>query len=93
MSIDGMPPAGPAARAMRCLWITLTDPDPALDGQHIYSGGLIRSLAAAGVDVTVLAMSRADGAHTADAPSGPADSENAAVAWCLAPDRRRRSSG
>lgn len=40
---------------MRCLWITRQDPRPADSGELIHSVGLIRSLASAGVDVTVLA--------------------------------------
>jgi polysaccharide biosynthesis protein PslH len=43
---------------MRCLWITLANPDPPLNGQYVYSGGLIRSLAGAGADVVVLGLDR-----------------------------------
>lgn len=43
---------------MRCLWITLADPEPQYSGQFVYSGGLIDSFAAAGADVSVLALGR-----------------------------------
>jgi hypothetical protein len=43
---------------MRCLWITLADPDPRHNGQYVYSGGLIDSVAAAGADIEVLGLSR-----------------------------------
>ena len=33
---------------MRCLWVTAADPEPRHNGQYVYSGGLIDSLAAAG---------------------------------------------
>ncbi len=46
---------------MRCLWLTLADPDPPENGQFIYSGGLIRGAAAAGLDLTVLGLCRTEG--------------------------------
>jgi len=39
---------------MNCLWLTRQDPRPADSGELIYSLGLIRSLAAAGAELTVL---------------------------------------
>jgi glycosyltransferase involved in cell wall biosynthesis len=46
------------------LWLTLCDPDPQTNGQFIYSGGLIRAVAKAGVELTVLGLSRqADRTH------------------------------
>lgn len=39
---------------MRCLWLTWVDPVPEHDGQRIYSGQLIRSMADAGADMHVL---------------------------------------
>ena len=43
---------------MRCLWITLADPEPQYSGQMIYSAGLIYSFAKAGADVNVLGLGR-----------------------------------
>jgi len=43
---------------MRCLWITLADPDPPLDGLFVYSGGLIRAFAGVGVEVVALGLQR-----------------------------------
>lgn len=43
---------------MAYLWLTLCDPDPQTNGQFIYSGGLIRAVAKAGVELTVLGLSR-----------------------------------
>ncbi len=44
---------------MRCLWLTLADPDPRHNGQFVYSGGLIDSVAEAGSEVEVLGLRRA----------------------------------
>src|SRR5258708_13057159 len=49
---------------MRWLWLTLADPEPATNGQYLYSSGLIRSVAAAGIELDVLALAREDGRHT-----------------------------
>jgi polysaccharide biosynthesis protein PslH len=63
---------------MRCLWLTLADPDPPLDGLFVYSGGLIRALAAAGAEVVVLGLSRPE--------SAKADKwRDRGVVWRLAP--------
>jgi glycosyltransferase involved in cell wall biosynthesis len=43
---------------MRCLWLTLADPDPPLDGLFLYSGGLIRAFAGAGAEVVALGLRR-----------------------------------
>ncbi len=43
---------------MRCLWLTLADPEPQHNGQYVYSGGLIDSVAAAGGEVEVLGLKR-----------------------------------
>jgi polysaccharide biosynthesis protein PslH len=48
---------------MRMLWLTLADPDPPTNGQFIYSGGLIQSVAAAGASVCVVAMDRPESKH------------------------------
>lgn len=53
---------------MRCLWITRQDPRPSNSGELIYSCGLIRSLAGAGVDITVLAHQATANARASAAP-------------------------
>ncbi|MBB6251934.1 glycosyltransferase [Nitrospirillum iridis] len=71
---------------MRCLWITLADPDPPHNGQFIYSGGLIGSMAEAGADMDVLGLSRPDGKR------GDGDRETpgqGAIAWHLAEHKPR----
>jgi glycosyltransferase involved in cell wall biosynthesis len=52
-------------QTVRCLWLTLADPDPPHNGQYVYSGGLIRGIADAGAEVTVLGLQRPDG-HRVD---------------------------
>jgi glycosyltransferase involved in cell wall biosynthesis len=54
---------------MHCLWITLADPDPATNGQLIYSEGLIEALHSAGADLCVVGLSRREkSALPLDAP-------------------------
>src|SRR5215475_10232580 len=53
---------GRRRRRVRCLWLTLADPEPRYNGQFIYSGGLIDSVAQAGGDVEVLGLGRTDSA-------------------------------
>ncbi|MBV9331598.1 MAG: glycosyltransferase family 4 protein, partial [Alphaproteobacteria bacterium] len=48
---------------MKCLWLTFHDPSPAHNGQYLYSEGLIESVAASGVALDVVAISRPDGIH------------------------------
>lgn len=43
---------------MRCLWITLVDPEPRHNGQLIYSGGLIGGAAEAGMEIEVIGLAR-----------------------------------
>ena len=43
---------------MRCLWLTLADPEPRYNGQFVYSGGLIDSVAATGSEIEVLGLRR-----------------------------------
>ena len=45
---------------MRCLWLTLADPEPRYNGQFVYSGGLIDSVAATGSEIEVLGLGRAE---------------------------------
>ncbi len=67
---------------MRCLWITLADPDPPHNGQYVYSGGLIRSLAGAGAHVVVLGLQRPGKPRVRN--GGPGE-----VEWHLATHRPR----
>lgn len=43
---------------MQCLWLTLADPDPATNGQLIYSKGLIEAARDAGAMLRVLGLAR-----------------------------------
>lgn len=45
---------------LRCLWLCWIDPDPEQDGEQIYSGRLIASLAGAGAEIEVLCLARSD---------------------------------
>ena len=60
---------------MRCLWLTLADPEPRHNGQYVYSGGLIDSVAGAGSDVEVLGLSRPD------SPKGRGTRDQHVVWW------------
>lgn len=67
---------------MRCLWLTLADPDPQHNGQLIYSGGLIDGLASAGVAVEVIGLARPENPRRFGEKEGNAT-------WWLAPGRMR----
>jgi glycosyltransferase involved in cell wall biosynthesis len=43
---------------MDCLWLTLADPKPAINGQLIYSKGLIESAHRAGASLCIIGLSR-----------------------------------
>ncbi len=49
---------------MRCLWLTLADPEPRHNGQYVYSGGLIDSVAATGSEIEVLGLRRQESARS-----------------------------
>lgn len=66
-------------RPVRCLWLTLADPEPRHNGQFVYSGGLIDSVAAAGSEIEVLGLRRAESARN----SGARDEH---VVWWLPDD-------
>jgi glycosyltransferase involved in cell wall biosynthesis len=68
---------------MKCLWLSLADPDPRTNGQYIYSGGLIDALIAAGATVTVAALAR----ETATRPAAPQ------IVWRLAGQAPQTSTG
>jgi polysaccharide biosynthesis protein PslH len=65
---------------MKCLWLTLTDPDPPENGQYLYSSGLIDAVASAGLDLHVVGLSRPEGAHRPD-------ERTSRVTWQLAQHR------
>lgn len=65
---------------MDCLWITLADPDPATNGQLIYSEGLIQAVRAAGASLCVLGLSRTEKSTL------PADEHN--LAWRLVKEEK-----
>src|SRR3954453_7985140 len=50
----------PGRPPMRCLWLTLADPEPRHTGPYVYSGGLIDSVAATGSEIAVLGLRRPD---------------------------------
>ena len=66
---------------MECLWITLADPDPATNGQLIYSKGLIESACNAGLDLCVVGLARSE--------RGVDRVDGARLAWRLAEERRQ----
>lgn len=43
---------------MRCLWLTLADPDPPINGQLIYTGGFLAAAVAAGASLHVIGLDR-----------------------------------
>jgi polysaccharide biosynthesis protein PslH len=65
---------------MNCLWITLADPDPATNGQLIYSGGLIRAVRHAGAALCVVGLARSE------KPDRPRDEPG--LAWRLGEEVR-----
>jgi polysaccharide biosynthesis protein PslH len=54
------PSEAPNGQPVRCLWLTLADPEPRHNGQFVYSGGLIDAMAAAGGELEVLGLRRAE---------------------------------
>ncbi|SKA30427.1 Glycosyl transferases group 1 [Enhydrobacter aerosaccus] len=64
---------------MRCLWLTLADPEPQHNGQYVYSGGLIDAVAAAGGEVEVLGLRRPESSRN----NGARDEH---VVWWLPSD-------
>ena len=65
---------------MHCLWITLADPEPATNGQLIYSEGLIRAMRSAGVSLCVIGLSRTE------KPTVPDDKHD--LTWRLVTEKR-----
>lgn len=69
---------------MRCLWLTLADPEPATNGQLIYSKGLIEAAQRAGASLTVIGLARPENPRTGGDPLD--------IDWRLA-NERRKSAG
>lgn len=67
---------------MRCLWFTLADPDPATNGQFLYSGALIHGLALAGAELDVVGFKRPEGRRACGLREGR-------IHWWLAEDPLR----
>jgi glycosyltransferase involved in cell wall biosynthesis len=67
------------ASRMNWLWVTLADPDPATNGQLIYSEGLIRAAHDAGASLCVVGLSRRE---KLDRPP-----DAAGLAWQLGEER------
>jgi glycosyltransferase involved in cell wall biosynthesis len=55
---------------MQCLWLTLADPEPATNGQLIYSQGLIEAACRAGVSLTVVGLARRERSRPLHDPRG-----------------------
>jgi len=66
---------------MHCLWLTLADPDPATNGQLIYSKGLIEAAAGSGALLTVIGLARPTHPRPSLDPRG--------IAWRLEAERPR----
>jgi glycosyltransferase involved in cell wall biosynthesis len=64
---------------MQCLWLTLADPEPATNGQLLYSRGLIEAVAGAGASLTVVGLARPE------QPRLPGDGRG--IAWRLAAEQ------
>ena len=63
---------------MKWLWLTLADPEPAENGQLLYSRGVIQALASAGIELDVTGLARPGGNHVDGEQTGTTH-------WWLAP--------
>ena len=66
---------------MQCLWLTLADPEPATNGQLIYSKGLIEAACQAGASLTVIGLARPENPRASVDPHG--------IDWRLVGERRK----
>jgi len=66
---------------MHCLWLTLADPDPATNGQLIYSKGLVEAACRAGASLTVIGLARPEHPRPSADPRG--------IEWRLADERSK----
>jgi polysaccharide biosynthesis protein PslH len=67
-----------SSKAMKWLWLTLADPEPAENGQLLYSRGIIQALARAGIELDVIGLARPGGRHVDGQQTG-------STHWWLAP--------
>ncbi len=67
---------------VRVLWLTLNDPNPRHNGQLIYSGGLIDSIAGRDMEIEVLCLARPGPHHRSNHRDGK-------VRWWIAEDQPR----
>lgn len=65
---------------MNCLWLTLADPEPATNGQLLYSKGLIDAVSRAGASLRVIGLARPDNVRPPRDPLG--------IDWRLADEQR-----
>src|ERR1051325_187760 len=70
---------------MKALWLTFHDPLPAINGQYLYSSGLISAVGGAGVGHDVVALMRPDGRHLHEQRDGT-------ITWHLAPGGEREGA-
>ncbi len=68
---------------MLCLWLTLADPEPATNGQLIYSRGLIEATRKAGANLFAVGLIRPE--------KTTAPPDEAGLAWRLVPERKQSS--
>jgi glycosyltransferase involved in cell wall biosynthesis len=68
---------------MQCLWLTREFPDPPNRGDLVYTYHLVRSLAAAGAELTVLCLDRPEAVAARTAPDAP-------IEWRRLPRRHVR---
>jgi glycosyltransferase involved in cell wall biosynthesis len=66
---------------MKCLWLTLADPEPASNGQLVYSKGLIEAASRAGLAITVIGLARPGNRRSGADPRG--------IDWQLAEEEPR----
>jgi len=71
---------------MRCLWLTLADPEPRHNGEYIYSGGLIDAMTQGGAEMHVLGLTRPD---SPPRPQGRPGEDG--IRWWLAEHHPRSS--
>jgi polysaccharide biosynthesis protein PslH len=69
---------------MQCLWLTLADPEPATNGQLIYSKGLIEAACRAGASLTVIGLARRE--------SPRADGDPRVIDWRLAGEQPKSAA-
>ena len=63
---------------MKWLWLTLADPEPAENGQLLYTRGIIQALAKGGIELDVIGLARPGGSHVDGEQTGTTH-------WWLAP--------